>query len=854
MTNYLEILNSMTPEDIQRIAQEANAALAGVKFIPFPGTQTRAYFSEADILLFGGKMGGGKSALINGLAIQEHYRSLLVRRNHSDLRPLIDVAKELVGSEKGFIGGGRPEYNKDDGGVIHYMGLAADGGLGGMQGEAHDLICVGPETKVLMGDGSYKAMLDVSVGDYVMTLEGRRRVAAKTKKMRKPCVKVSTRYGSQTQSVSHALLTPQGWLAYEDLFSCRIAPASPTLFHGGDISFVMFLRRIQELLKPRPCHKAHSRPFPEISQAVWETAFWGMLAFSAHTGRPTRGSGILVSDALSPILPRQALLSRFQPMLFLLRHFASFLLKTRPHSSVLCDVRDGQRTSLLEDCLGDYSAGFHPYGGRTPEFWGRGAGQVGAQLYLHQQGGAVQPNPTDSPADVPEKTHAHSARTLLYAHPYKMGERQASESVLLSSSWLLPVGVQDVYDITVEDVNHYITAGGFINKNCFDEVAQIPEDPVRTVLGWLRRTTRTKRDQRLRTVMASNPPLDSTGDWLVPFYPCWLDETYPNPAADGELRWFIRDGGVDVECKKGDSIVLDGQEVFAHSRTFIASDYTDNPYINSQEYASKLANMPEAQRRILMSGNFLLSRGDAEGQMIPTKWIQEAQARWKQEDVRGKHMVAMGADVTGGGSDNTAVARLYDGLYFGEMIVRPGTEVGTGNKQAALIIENRRGNCPVGIDMGGGYGGGPKEMLSFSGIEAYAFNPSAPTGERTKDRAYGFYNQRALAYWRLREALDPDADGGCMIALPPSKKLLSDLATPKFTTVMYGGRMVIKMESKDEIKKRIRRSPDEGDAVVIALYVYMKKGAGNGSGGFMGRARSLTVNLGHEGAKKRRRR
>lgn len=524
MTNYLEILNNLSPEDIQRVAQETNAALAGVKFIPFPGTQTQAYFSEADILLYGGQPGGGKSALINGLAIQEHYRSLLVRRNHSDLRPLIDVAKELVGTEKGFIGGGRPEYNKEDGGVIHYMGLAADGGLGGMQGEAHDLIGV-------------------------------------------------------------------------------------------------------------------------------------------------------------------------------------------------------------------------------------------------------------------------------------------------------------------------------------DEVAQMTEEPVRTIMGWLRRTTRTKRDQRLRMVMASNPPLDSTGDWLVPFYPCWLDETYPNPAEDGELRWFIRDGGVDVECKKGDSVILDGKEVFAHSRTFIASNYTDNPYIDTQEYAAKLANMPEMQRKILMSGNFLLSRGDAEGQMIPTKWIQMAQARWTPDGERGRHMVAMGADVTGGGADNTAIARLYDELYFGEMIVKPGAEVGSGNKQAALIIENRRGNCPVGIDMGGGYGGGPKEMLNFSGIDALAFNPQGATGERTKDRAYGFYNNRALAYWRLREMLDPDADGGSVIALPPSKKLLSDLATPKFTTVMYGGRMVIKMESKDEIKKRIRRSPDEGDAVVLALWAYMKKGGGGDKA--MGRGKVVRVNLGHEVRKKR---
>ncbi len=36
-------------------------ATAGLKWLPLPGPQTQAYFSEADILLYGGEAGGSKT-------------------------------------------------------------------------------------------------------------------------------------------------------------------------------------------------------------------------------------------------------------------------------------------------------------------------------------------------------------------------------------------------------------------------------------------------------------------------------------------------------------------------------------------------------------------------------------------------------------------------------------------------------------------------------------------------------------------------------------------------------------------------------------------------------------------------
>jgi hypothetical protein len=78
-------------------------------------------------------------------------------------------------------------------------------------------------------------------------------------------------------------------------------------------------------------------------------------------------------------------------------------------------------------------------------------------------------------------------------------------------------------------------------------------------------------------------------------------------------------------------------------------------------------------------------------------------------------------------------------------------------------------------------------------------------------------NCRAAAWWNLRELLDPSA--GSIVALPPDDELLGDLTAPKAGEPQSGGK--IKIESKDEIKKRIGRSTDRADAVVQAFWTEM---------------------------------
>jgi hypothetical protein len=61
--------------------------------------QTEAYYSQADLLLFGGSAGGGQSDLIVGLALTQHTKSVIFRRQAVDLRGIEDRIIALAGRD-----------------------------------------------------------------------------------------------------------------------------------------------------------------------------------------------------------------------------------------------------------------------------------------------------------------------------------------------------------------------------------------------------------------------------------------------------------------------------------------------------------------------------------------------------------------------------------------------------------------------------------------------------------------------------------------------------------------------------------------------------------------------------------
>jgi hypothetical protein len=93
------------------------------------------------------------------------------------------------------------------------------------------------------------------------------------------------------------------------------------------------------------------------------------------------------------------------------------------------------------------------------------------------------------------------------------------------------------------------------------------------------------------------------------------------------------------------------------------------------------------------------------------------------------------------------------------------------------------------------------------------FNGAEGSEYRDKSGKLKMRNKRAEMYWRFRDALDPN--GGDDIALPPDTELLADLCSAKYEVSSAG----VKVEEKDKIKERIGRSPDIGEAVMMALFI-----------------------------------
>jgi len=105
------------------------------------------------------------------------------------------------------------------------------------------------------------------------------------------------------------------------------------------------------------------------------------------------------------------------------------------------------------------------------------------------------------------------------------------------------------------------------------------------------------------------------------------------------------------------------------------------------------------------------------------------------------------------------------------------------------------------------------DWLSDSGkVSVQAINSASKSEATDKSGKLTFVNLRAEMLWKLREALDPEHGEGLM--LPPGNEIVADLCSAHWE-FRRGG---VQIESKEDIKKRIGRSPDVGDAIALAFY------------------------------------
>lgn len=214
--------------------------------------------------------------------------------------------------------------------------------------------------------------------------------------------------------------------------------------------------------------------------------------------------------------------------------------------------------------------------------------------------------------------------------------------------------------------------------------------------------------------------------------------------------------------------------------------------------------------------------------VIPMGWVQMAVNRWHdwqdraEVDQYGRSMPhvpgrkVLGVDVARSGEDETAVAIRAGNVVKELLRFRMADTMETVGYVRGHMDEPGAMAVIDVIGIGAGVYDRLRELANEGKIQgqAFPFNAAAATPRKDLIGQFKFRNDRAAAWWKLRELLDPSR--GHQIALPDDERLIEELVTVQYELLVGG---VIKIESKDDIRKRLGRSTDSADAVIQAFWV-----------------------------------
>lgn len=195
-----------------------------------------------------------------------------------------------------------------------------------------------------------------------------------------------------------------------------------------------------------------------------------------------------------------------------------------------------------------------------------------------------------------------------------------------------------------------------------------------------------------------------------------------------------------------------------------------------------------------------------EDRVISLDLLGEAEARWDEVAIDLSELLHVGVDPALGGRDETAVAARR-----GQKVIALDTwSEGDPRRNAERVMQFVRTHAAmserpvVKVDKGGEGWRVYAALQQAQGIELYGID-------------FGWRPRRPKMFLRLRDELwfvarDWLRDGGTLLS---DRKLEAELTSPKYRTDLRE-RLVV--EPKDEVKKRLGRSPDRADAVVLAIW------------------------------------
>ena len=211
------------------------------------------------------------------------------------------------------------------------------------------------------------------------------------------------------------------------------------------------------------------------------------------------------------------------------------------------------------------------------------------------------------------------------------------------------------------------------------------------------------------------------------------------------------------------------------------------------------------QVRVL--GDFPTTADDA---VLGLAAVEAAQERELPED---DNPIVVSCDVARYGADETVIvirkgghARIHS-AYHGKSLMETA-----GRIMEAARVASEWGTPRIVVD-DAGLGGGVTDRLREQGMTVEAFN----SGSTAHDKEL-YPNRRSEAWFHFAEMIDD-------IDLDPDDQLAADLVAAKYNVDSSGRRAV---EAKDHTKKRLGRSPDRADAILMAYAPQPRTGASFG--------------------------
>ena len=631
---------------------------------PQKGAQEMFLSTPADIAVYGGAAGGGKTyalllELLRNINIKD-FNAVVFRRNSSQIFNTGGLWDNAITMYTPLGGVGvktpHPMIKFPSGAYIRFAHLQYDKDKNAWQGGQIALLCCEVSTPVLMVDGTYKKISDIEVGDKVKTLQGVQIVTNVGLPKFKDCVLAELPNGNaQIQSKNHKVLTKNGWKSYEDFYQ-PIQCCNNQEFSSCKHSLSQTHHKaVVEILQDSKHIRKFYEQYVDLSQLTPERFVCRMLN---DVRQLLTSSSIEFHFVHRFFLLCEQIFLSFQQLLadqnvhqehitkqfelhlrhqFLLAIYVGKVLLTQDNNCGEFEghIQNNEQRALFHRIFGEPVLMSHKLFQENAsctflrdvvscvQTWLEQQDLINCySAYLHQCG--EQPNlcqdnnrndvltlndvvvqiPNDLQMDEQDIIRRGNRNKLQYVHPYTGEEQMAVGEFSYQPLKFTPVGYRLVRDITVSSDNHYITKGGIVNKNCFDEVTHFTSSQFWYMLSRNRSVCGVKPYVRA----TCNPDADS---WLASFMQWWWDpETgYPIPERSGVIRYFARYDDRTFWGDTKEELLAEHpqlQEEMVKSFTFISAKLTDNKILmeNDPGYLGNLLSQNEIEKERLLYGNW----------------------------------------------------------------------------------------------------------------------------------------------------------------------------------------------------------------------------------------------------------